>query len=276
MSLRKVYREKWWQFAERQSSLYRDIEYLKRVLVVAQVSKTLAFSFVDKNIVLDGKLIVFVLEKGFYLSILQSSFHFLWAWKYCTTMKADLSYTPTAIFETFPFPVSLEPNNVDPSNSCMTQLDELGERLDSSRREIMLKLDIGLTKLYNLYHTKDVSQENAMSVAGCTDPDGAWAIEKIYALRALQKEIDETVRNAYGWEDLPLHHGFYELEFLPENDRIRYTVSNEARRTILERLLALNHQRHQEEFAAGLVDEKGRPLKKKAKKGKAAGEAELF
>jgi hypothetical protein len=187
-----------------------------------------------------------------------------------------LRYTATSAFETFPFPTGLEPNNLNPSNSFMTLLDELGEKLDSLRREIMLKLDIGLTKLYNLYHAKDLSLESVMSAAGCNATDGAWAVEKIHALRALQKEIDETVRNAYGWNDLPLHHGFYELEFLPENDRIRYTVSNEARRTILERLLALNHQRHGEEVAAGLVDEKGKVLKKKSKKGKAAGGVELF
>jgi hypothetical protein len=87
-------------------------------------------------------------------------------------------------------------------------------------------------------------------------------------LRSLQKEIDETVLVAYGWNELSLEHGFYELEFLPENDRTRYTVSNNTRREILQRLLALNHERHKEEVAAGLVNANGKPLKKKNKKGK--------
>jgi hypothetical protein len=226
--------------------------------------------------VLDAKLIVLALDKNFYLALMQSVFHFLWAWKYCTTMKADLSYTPTAIFETFPFPAGLEPNNQNPSNKHMKQLDELGEKLDSTRREIMLRLDIGLTKLYNLYHTKDIEPNDIRQVTGCKETDTEWAWQHLALLRIFQSEIDEAVRDAYGWSDIELNHSFYELEFLPENDRIRYTVSNEARRTILERLLALNHQRHGEEVAAGLVDEKGKVLKKKSKKGKAAGGAELF
>ena len=51
--------------------------------------------------------------------------------------------------------------------------------------------------------------------------------------------------------------------FLPENDRIRYTVSTAARKEILRGLLALNHERHAEEVAAGLVDENGKLLKKR-------------
>jgi hypothetical protein len=67
---------------------------------------------------------------------------------------------------------------------------------------------------------------------------------------------------------MPLQHGFYELDFLPENDRVRYTVADSARRQILQELLKLNHERHKEEVAAGLVDENGKVLKKKGKKDK--------
>jgi len=73
-----------------------------------------------------------------------------------------------------------------------------------------------------------------------------------------------VVRDAYDWKSLDLQHGFHELEFLLENDRVRYTVSTEARKKILRRLLALNHERHAEEVAAGLVDESGKLLKKRA------------
>jgi hypothetical protein len=38
----------------------------------------------------------------------------------------------------------------------------------------------------------------------------------------------------------------------------------------IHRLLLLNHQRHAEEVAAGLVDESGKPLKSKAKAAKGA------
>jgi len=50
-------------------------------------------------------------------------------------------------------------------------------------------------------------------------------------------------------DDFALGHGFHEVDFLPENDRVRYTVSPEACKTILRRLLLLNHERYAEEQA---------------------------
>ena len=61
---------------------------------------------------------------------------------------------------------------------------------------------------------------------------------------------------AYGWDDLDLGHGFHETK-----QGVRYTISEEARREVLGRLLKLNHERYAEEVAMGL-HEKG------AKKGK--------
>jgi hypothetical protein len=192
-------------------------------------------------------------------------------------MKADLSYTPTSVFQTFPLPPGFEPNanNKSPEGSdpevceqMRERLDSLGSRLDVDRREIMLKLDIGLTKLYNLYHDPDLSPAAVIKEAKCGEADAAWAVEKLASLRQLHTVIDEAVRDAYGWKDLPLQHGFHELEFLPENDRVRYTVSDGARKTILAQLLKLNHQRHAEEVAAGLADEKGKAIKKNGAKAK--------
>ena len=68
-------------------------------------------------------------------------------------------------------------------------------------------------------------------------------------LRRLHRELDIAVRDAYGWQDLDLGHDFHEVETLPENDRVRYTISPAARKEVLRRLLALNHQRAAEEKA---------------------------
>jgi hypothetical protein len=74
-------------------------------------------------------------------------------------------------------------------------------------------------------------------------------------LRRLHRELDLAVRDAYGWQDpstgsgqaLDLGHDFHEVETLPENDRVRYTISPGARKEVLRRLLALNHGRSAEE-----------------------------
>lgn len=265
----------WWQFLRIRGELYRTIAPLERVMVVAQVSKTLAFTFSDSKNIFAMMCIVFPIDSYSHLSLMQSSFHSIWSWKYCSTMKSDLRYLPSAIFETFPFPSGFESDRglgdaaANGGDTAMRErLEELGKALDDRRREVMTRLDIGLTRLYNLYHTQELTAEEVAKAAKCSAEDAAWAIEKIIALRALHKAIDEAVRDAYGWQDIPLQHDFHELEFLPENDRVRYTISTSARKIILTELLKLNHARHAEEVAAGLVDEKGKLLKKKNGGGK--------
>jgi len=82
----------------------------------------------------------------------------------------------------------------------------------------------------------------------------------IAALRALHVEMDQTVAAAYGWTDLDLGHGFNQTK-----QGIRYTISEAARRTVLDRLLALNHERYaREEAAAGASSKPAR--KPKARK----------
>jgi hypothetical protein len=75
------------------------------------------------------------------------------------------------------------------------------------------------------------------------------AVEGIIKLRQLHAAMDNAVLEAYGWSDV-YRHDFYEV-YLPENDRIRYTIHPAARKEILKRLLALNHKIHAEEVIAG-------------------------
>lgn len=86
----------------------------------------------------------------------------------------------------------------------------------------------------------------------------------ILELRRLHRELDVSVRDAYGWSDLDLGHDFHEVETLPENDRVRYTISPEARKEVLRQLLGLNHQRAAEQ---SILSKKGM---KKVKQGKAS------
>jgi hypothetical protein len=72
--------------------------------------------------------------------------------------------------------------------------------------------------------------------------------------------MDEAVAQAYGWDDLALGHGFHETK-----QGLRYTISEEARREVLGRLLQLNHERYAEEVALGLHDKGAKKGKGKAK-----------
>ena len=180
-----------------------------------------------------------------------------------------------AVFETFPFPAGFEPNReyvpeeilaAEDADEQIKQhkatLDALGEKLDNQRKTIMLKIKIGLTNLYNLYHQENLSAASIVKTAKCSDADAEWALGEFMKMRQVQVECDTAVAAAYGWSDIALNHGFYDLEFLPENDRRRYTVCPDARKEIMTRLLKLNNDRHKQELAAGLVDDTGRLFKK--------------
>ena len=104
----------------------------------------------------------------------------------------------------------------------------------------MLHRAEGLTDTYNRFH----------------DPDEISV--DIQKLRQLHVEMDNAVAAAYGWTDLDLGHGFHETK-----QGVRYTISEPARREVLQRLLKLNHERYAEEVAQGLHDKK-KPIVKKA------------
>ena len=198
------------------------------------VSRTVAIELLPHDIVFAHRLCVFASADIAFFALLQSSFHYFWAWEYSSTMKADLNYSPSDCFETFPFPASL------------ARLEDIGLLYHRHRRHLIQTRQEGLTKTYHRFH------------------DPREKAEDIARLRALHVEMDQAVAAAFGWSDLDLGHGFHATK-----QGERYTISESARRTVLDRLLALNHQRYAEEVKAGL-HEKGA---KKAKKAKAASAA---
>jgi hypothetical protein len=266
---RRSYRENWWQFAERCPGLYRAIAPLKAVIVIAQVTKPVAFAFTDSRQVLDAKLVVIASSSAKVFAFLQSNLHHYWAWKYCTTLESRLSYTPTTIFETFPFPAGL-------SSSFESKLEQIGEHYHEHRRQLMLKVQLGLTKTYNLFHDPEIGGTPGETTAWLTkhlaSTPGTFSLDEAVAgiekLRKLHVELDHAVLAAYGWDQisdagpaLDLGHSFHKVDYLPENDRVRFTIHPDARKEVLKRLLQLNHKLYAEEEAKGL--HKKRPGKNK-------------
>jgi len=221
----------------------------KEVLVIsAQATKYVAITAVPSYQIFSLSLAIFAFEQKSYFALLQSAFHNEWAWKNASKMKRDLRYTPSDCFETFPFPKALHPDwqKVDFDDPIVRKLEEIGERYHETRKSIMLDRQIGLTELYNLFHDPEVRDDD------------------IEELRRLHVEMDEAVKTAYEWNDLDLGHNFHDVPYLPENDRMRFTVSEEARLEILKRLLDLNEERHQEEIEAESSNKKSSRIRKKS------------
>ena len=208
----------WWKYYNSRPAMREAIAGLDEVFAIAQVSRTLMPARLPNTGVFDAKLIVFALNSYSSQAVLSSSVHQIWAIKYGTTMRTDPTYTPTTVFETFPRPESTP------------ELDAIGRTLDTERREIMLRRQLGLTKLYNLV--------NDPELAPGQDPD-------VDRMRAIHVELDAAVTAAYGWDDLDLTHGFHEYRKMT-----RWTIPPATRVEVLDRLLEENHHRAAAEKAA--------------------------
>jgi hypothetical protein len=75
---------------------------------------------------------------------------------------------------------------------------------------------------------------------------------------------DRSVADAYAWADLVIGHDFHET-----SEGMCITIGEAARREILDRRLALNHERYVEEVAQGLHD-KGKKKGKRTKSKRAS------
>lgn len=203
-------RERWWQFEAKRPTMRRAIVGLDEVLVIARVSKTVMPLRIGTGIVPSEQIVVFATDSFADQAVLSSGLHQTWAITYGSTLETRVRYTPSDVFETFPRPELTE------------QLAEVGKSLDVERREIMLRRNLGLTKLYNRVNDPDV-----------TDVD-----VDIARLREIHVGLDRAVMAAYGWGDVPLEHGFHTYRRMR-----RWTVSPTARVEILDRLLEENHRR---------------------------------
>lgn len=208
---RKALRDRWWQYAEKRPGMRKAIAGLDELLVIARVSKTVMPSRVDADVIPSEQIVVFATDAYEDQAVLSSSPHQNWVIKYGSGMRNDPRYTPSDVFETFPRPKPSE------------EIVAAGRTLDSDRREIMLRRNLGLTKLYN--------RVNDPAITDSADSDVA-------RLREIHVKLDQAVMAAYGWEDVPLDHGFHTYRQMQ-----RWTVSPAARVEILDRLLAENHRR---------------------------------
>ena len=200
---------------------------LDRVLAVnCGATPHLAVAALPSRMVFANTLVIFPLDTHAAFCALQSRPHEIWARFFGSSMKDDLRYTPSDVFETFPFPVGWTTNPA---------LEAAGEAYYSFRADLMRDNAEGLTKTYNRFHNPDERDRG------------------IVQLRALHAEMDRVVLHAYGWTDIPT-----DCQFLPEHVTVdddasrrrrgyRYRWPNQVRDVVLGRLMELNAERAEEE-----------------------------
>lgn len=223
----------YWLYHRASLKLYRAIDHLERVIAISRVGKTVLPAFVSKDQVFSDATIVFSYDDDFHFAVLVSGFHYRWALRCGSSLGDGPRYTTAAIFDTFPQP------------AASAAVASSGRSLNTFRSELMVGRQLGLTDIYNLVHDPEVESD-----------------KPIQRLRDLHIQLDCAVRDAYGWFDLDLEHGFYEVD----QQGIRFTFSPTVADETFERLLELNKERYEKEVTQGLHDRKKAKASKRAPK----------
>ena len=223
----KVGQRYWWQFLRTRPDLNSSIVGKQRVLAInCGATPHHAFALLPARMVFAHSLAVFSLDTYAAFCILQSRVHEVWARFFGSTLEDRLRYTPSDVFETFPFPENWQTHS---------SLKAAGKQYYQCRAELMVRNDEGLTKTYNRFNDRDED-----------DPE-------IDQLRYCHTAMDRAVLDAYGWTDIPTNCKFkldYEIdeeEWGRKKKPYRYRWPNKVRNRVLAQLMGLNGQRAAEE-----------------------------
>jgi hypothetical protein len=233
----RVKREKWWQFERHAKDVVSALAGLPRFFATSEVSKFLAIAAIPTGVLPSNLCVVFASSEWSVFAILQSTVHEAWARRPgMSKLETRPRYNPTLCFKTFPLPTLPE------------ALSQIGQTYHARRLKIAHARVEGLTDVYNRFH--DPSDKSA----------------DVSELRTLRVEMDRSVVAAYEWSDLDLGHAFH-----PTKGGTRFTVSEPSRRTLLERLLALNHLRYAEGTKTGFQTKRAPRVKMARSKSVSAG-----
>ena len=179
---RKVYRDLWWIHMEPRPAMRRALDGLPRFLATARVAKHRLFVWLEGTTLPDSQIIAFARDDDYFLGVLHSRAHELWALRMGTWMGVgnDLRYTPTTCFETFPLP--WPPGEEPDGDARIAAVADAARRLDELRRNWLnpaggTEVEAKKRTLTNLYNQRPTWLDNA------------------------HRKLDEAVFSAYGWPE---------------------------------------------------------------------------
>ncbi len=244
---REQYREKWWIFAEARVKMRPTLKGISRYVATCQTAKHRIFTFLRTEFLPDQKIVMIALEDAFALGVLSSQIHGVWSDRTGSALVDRPVYNPGPCFYPFPFP--------DCTAKQKSRIRKIAEELDAHRKRQQAKFpDLTLTDMYNVLEKLRAAERptsGADALVGSSNGEKASARAQepptrasaplihsaafspkdkqihdhglVSILKQLHDDLDAAVFDAYGWpQDLT-------------DDQL------------LEKLVALNHQRAEEE-----------------------------
>ena len=231
---RKTRRENWWLFGENAPMFREASEHLSKYIITCRTSKHRLFTFADINSLPDAKIVAIALDDEFYLSLLSSRLHIIWAMATGGWLGAgnDSNYNHSDCFGKFPMPTANEDQYLG--------LQKLAQELEILRNNVRAKTpELTLTNIYNV--VEKVRHKKQLSQAEIEIHDKGLVSSLVY----IHDKLDQKVFELYGWEDLAQRLVCQPGATTPLPDKSDEQA--EAEEELLMRLVELNHRRAEEE-----------------------------
>jgi len=217
---RAALKNRWWIFGEPRKTFRPALSGIDHYIATTETSKHRVFQFLAADVLPDHMVVAIGSDDAFHLGVLQSKIHTDWALQVGGTLEDRPRYTKASIFDPFPFP--------DPTPEQRERVAELAEELDATRKSALAETDkLTMTELYNL-------REKLRSGAPMEDKEQRRATKaRVAIVNRLHEQLDQAVADAYGWG------GEWGAGQLDPSE-------------IVARLVALNHERAEEEKAGNV------------------------
>jgi type II restriction/modification system DNA methylase subunit YeeA len=153
-------RDEWWLHERPRPEMRTALAPLSRFAATVRHSKHRIFAWLKWPTLPDSALIVFAREDDYFLGVLHSRVHELWARRQGTQLReveSGFRYTPTTCFETFPFPwpPGKEPVNDPHVQAIAAAAKDLVEKRDRwLNPEGASEADLKKRTLTNLYNQR--------------------------------------------------------------------------------------------------------------------------
>jgi type II restriction/modification system DNA methylase subunit YeeA len=203
---RELYRKNWWRFAEARPGFRQKASGLKRYIATPKVSRHRLFVWFDERDLPDNLVIAIARNDNVSFGILESHYHEAWALARGAWIGVgnDPTYTPTATFETFPFPEGLTPNiqakdyESDPRAQAIAVA---AERLDDLRNAWLNPPDLVKIEpeVVTGYPDRILPKDAQSAVTLRTRTLTNLYNQRPQWLADAHRDLDVAVAAAYGW-----------------------------------------------------------------------------
>jgi hypothetical protein len=172
---------RWWIHQRARAGMRNAIAGLERFLVTVEVAKHRFFRWAPTGVLPSGSLVVFGRSDDFFMGVLESRFHKLWASETHNPLENRPRYRIGHSFESFPFPDGLTPGhslNEVMANPLAVTIANQASALYKAREAALTSgpKRFDMTELYDL-----------------RDQGGAaW-------LDVAHRQLDNAVAASYGW-----------------------------------------------------------------------------